>query len=386
MSAMPHRSTSPAVSIPHAAQPPFQPPVPPPKLSRLVKRESKPLAIVDPKAKLATPESATAESSGTSGSGQKPRKHAIAIVDPKSKQALPLPADAASGSPLANSDSANSAATNIDKPAKRLISIVDPNNKLPVELPVKPLGNSRLARTNSNISAASSDSNQPAKRMIAILDPQNKQPIVLPDKVGQARQSSITADVKQVPSLLSGSGGMRRAKMPIAIVDPATSAEVRLPMPSVTSSSNAGKVAAPRQVPVRLVRARKPLAIVEPRAKANSASTSSAQAAGLALSAAERAAAVSLRFRVADDGTVRCLLIVGVQNWQLPGDSGNSADKVVLKLTVDAADTVMCSITSASECVAAGKVSLIISTVLYVYLHALLQILTACCLSCLAIM
>ncbi len=345
---------SPAVSLPGPSQPAMQPA----KLPGLIRRESKPMAIVDPRTKpAADAEHVTATSGSTPVVGHRAGKRAVAIVDPESKKPLSLPAGATSSSHLARTDSSSSA-TSAAKPAKKLISIVDPNNKQPVQLPVKPLGTSRLARTNSNISAASSDSHQPVKRTIAIVDPQNKQPIELPDSVVQARQPS-TAD-RQGASSSSASAASKRTKTPIAIVDPTTSAEVQLPAMNV-SSTRASTVAAPKPGPGRMIRARKALTIVDPRTRADTAATPSAQP-----TAEAESSVIRLSLQVGDDEAVHCSLHAASEGLAAnnhtaekaglaeSGDSDSSAGTVVLKLVLNAAGTVGCSIVPCSD-IAAGE-------------------------------
>lgn len=287
-----------------------QTPVQQPLLPGLVRRESRPLAIVDPQDKAALGE---VGSVGTGSSAGKAGKRVIAIVDPQSGQQL-LPAGSASGHQLTSTDSSSSAATNHDKPGKKLITIVDPNNKQPVQLPFQPLGSSRLARSSSNISAASSDStSQPLKRTIAIVDPQNKQPIVLPDTKLQPRQSITTAGARPMQPSRVSADSTRRTKTPIAIVDPTTSAEVKLPAHSISNTAN--KVVALKQTLGRVVRARKPLAIVDPTVRSGSAASSSAEAGfsvvasysgSLSTTSAQRTDAVTVKLTVADDGMVHC--------------------------------------------------------------------------------
>jgi len=203
--------------LPQPAAAASQAPVQQPLLPGLVRRESRPLAIVDPKDKAAVGELGSV---GTGSAAGKAGKCVIAIVDPKSRQQL-LPAGSASGNQLTRTESSSSAATNHDKPGKKLITIVDPNNKQPVQLPVQPLGSSRLARSSSNISAASSDSNsQPLKRTIAIVDPQNKQPIVLPDTKLQPRQSITTPGARPMQASRVGADSTRRTKTPMLLWTP----------------------------------------------------------------------------------------------------------------------------------------------------------------------
>ena len=296
--------------LPQPAAAASQAPVQQPLLPGLVRRESRPLAIVDPKDKAAVGELGSV---GTGSAAGKAGKCVIAIVDPKSRQQL-LPAGSASGNQLTRTESSSSAATNHDKPGKKLITIVDPNNKQPVQLPVQSLGSSRLARSSSNISAASSDSNsQPLKRTIAIVDPQNKQPIVLPDTKLQPRQSITTPGARPMQASRVGADSTRRTKTPIAIVDPTTSAEVKLPAHSISNTAN--KVVAPKQTLGRLVRARKPLAIVDPTIRSDLAASSSAEAGFsavashsgiLSTASVERTDAVTVKLTVADDEMVHC--------------------------------------------------------------------------------
>ncbi len=296
--------------LPQPAAAASQAPVQQPLLPGLVRRESRPLAIVDPKDKAAVGELGSVGTGSTAG---KAGKRVIAIVDPKSGQQL-LPAGSASGNQLTCTDSSSSAATNHDKPGKKLITIVDPNNKQPVQLPVQSLGSSRLARSSSNISAASSDSNsQPLKRTIAIVDPQNKQPIVLPETKLQLRQSITTAGARPMQASQVSADSTRRTKTPIAIVDPTTSAEVKLPAHSISNTAN--KVVAPKQTLGRLVRARKPLAIVDPTIRSDLAASSSAEAGFsavashsgiLSTASVERTDAVTVKLTVADDEMVHC--------------------------------------------------------------------------------
>lgn len=333
-----------------------------PKLPGLVKRESKPLAIVDPKTRPAAAELASAGSGGTPAAG-KAGKRAIAIVDPQSKQELLLPAGSASGNQLTRTDSNSSAATSGDKPGKKLITIVDPNNKQPVQLPVKSIGASHLARSSSSISAASTDSNsQPVKRTIAIVDPQNKQPIMLPGNCTQARQSSTSLHVRQLPA-----SGLGRTKAPIAIVDPTTSAQVQLP--AMGNSSRASKAAAPWPSLSRPVRAKKPLAIVDPatRADPTASTTSHAETSPLVphshtvnMASAEMTDDVIFGLRVTDDNTVLCSLRVahpGMVSSVTSSDNAHSSssshpERAVLELVVHA-DAVRCRITGDSA--AAGE-------------------------------
>lgn len=306
---MPH--TVPQASVlPQPAAAASQAPVQQPLLPGLVRRESRPLAIVDPKDKAAV---SALGSVGTGSTADKAGKRVIAIVDPQSGQQL-LPAGSASGNQLTRTDSSSSAATNHDKPGKKLITIVDPNNKQPVQLPVQPLGSSRLARSSSNISAVSSDSNsQPLKRTIAIVDPQNKQPVVLPETKLQPRQSISTAGAKPIQASRVGADSTRRTKTPIAIVDPTTSAEVKLPAHSISTTAN--KVVAPKQTLGRVVRARKPLAIVDPTIRSDSPASSSAVAGFSAMAShsgivstasAESTDAVVVKLTVAADEMVHC--------------------------------------------------------------------------------
>lgn len=298
-----------ACVLPQPAAVASQTPVQQPLLPGLVRRESRPLAIVDPRDKTAVSELGSVGTGSTAG---KAGKHVIAIVDPQSGQQL-LPAGSASGNQLTRTDSSSSAATNHDKPGKKLITIVDPNNKQPVQLPVQPLGSSRLARSSSNISAASSDSNsQLLKRTIAIVDPQNKQPIVLPDTL-QPRQSISTAGARPIQASRASADTTRRTKTPIAIVDPTTSAQVKLPAHSISNTAN--KVVAPQQTLGRVVRARKPLAIVDPTNRSDLAGSSSAEAGYsavashsgiLSTASAERTDAVTIKLSVADDEMVHC--------------------------------------------------------------------------------
>ncbi len=306
---MPH--TVPQASVlPQPAAAASQAPVQQPLLPGLVRRESRPLAIVDPKDKAAV---SALGSVGTGSTAGKAGKRVIAIVDPQSGQQL-LPAGSASGNQLTRTDSSSSAATNHDKPGKKLITIVDPNNKQPVQLPVQPLGSSRLARSSSNISAVSSDSNsQPLTRTIAIVDPQNKQPIVLPETKLQPRQSISTAGARPIQASRVGADSTRRTKTPIAIVDPTTSAEVKLPAHSISTTAN--KVVAPKQTLGRVVRARKPLAIVDPTIRSDSPASSSAEAGFSAVAShsgivstasAESTGAVVVKLTVAADEMVHC--------------------------------------------------------------------------------
>ncbi len=298
--------------LPRPAAAASQAPVQQPLLPGLVRRESRPLAIVDPKDKTAVSELGSVGTGSTAG---KAGKRVIAIVDPQSGQQL-LPAGSASGNQLTRTDSSSSssAATTHDKPGKKLITIVDPNNKQPVQLPVQPLGSSRLARSSSNISAVSSDSNsQPLKWTIAIVDPQNKQPIVLPETKLQPRQSITTAGARPMQASRVSADSTRRTKTPIAIVDPTTSAEVKLPAHSICNTAN--KVVAPKQTLGRVVRARKPLAIVDPTDRSDSAASSSAQAGSSAVAShsgivstasAQRTDAVTVKLTVANDEMVLC--------------------------------------------------------------------------------
>ena len=300
--------------LPQPAAAASQTPVQQPLLPGLVRRESRPLTIVDPKDKAAVGElgSVTTSTAGKAG------KRVIAIVDPKSGQQL-LPAGSALGNQLTCTDSSSSAATHHEKPGKKLITIVDPNNKQPVQLPVQPLGSSRLARSSSNISAASSDSNsQPLKRTIAIVDPQNKQPIVLPGTKLQPGQSITTAGARLMQASRVSTDSTRRTKTPIAIVDPTTSAEVKLPAHSISNIAN--KVVAPKQTLGRVVRARKPLAIVDPSIRSDLAASSSAEAGFSAVASqsgilstapAQRTDAVTVKLTVADDEMVHCSMRVG---------------------------------------------------------------------------
>ena len=286
----------------------------------LPKRDFRRLAIVDPKSKPAAAELARA-SSGASSTAGKPGKHAIAIVDPSSKQQLSALDWQASGSQLDRSDSTSSSTVST---GKKLIAIVDPDNKQPVQLPVQPLGISRLARSSSNISAASSDSHQPAKRTIAIVDPHNKQPVVLPQSQHQ----------RALPD-----NARRRAKMPLAIMDPVTSAQVWLPDAQGTSTASSRHS---QQLHSRPVRARKPLAIVDPKAKGQSAQSSRY----LMQTADEAVDAVSVRLHVSAESSVHCFMEVEPAQFstQHTGHAADDTHQIRLSLLAQADGNVACSI------------------------------------------
>ena len=247
--------------------------------------------------------------SAAAAPSSKPGKRALTIVDPSSKQPLHVAANV-----LMRTDS-SSTGTSTDKPARKLISIVDPNNKQPIQLPNKLLGTNRMVRTNSNASAASSDTNQPAKRALAIVDPQNKQPVAVPASMPRQRQAAAEVNPGQI--LPAANSSSKRIKAPIAIVDPLTAAAVQLPSQELRSAK-AGQAHAAEQPTGRMIRAKKPLVIVDPKAKANSFPTGStteqtqtappdAQTPKLAKisEAAERA---TLSISVLDDSSVRCQL------------------------------------------------------------------------------
>ena len=319
--------------VPASLQPPLLPSRP-----SLPGSESRTVVIGGPtqQAKAAAAAWAAANAKGVPAAAQKPGKRALAIVDPESKQALSVPSSAASGVHLACSHSSSSTpAANADKPGKKLISIVDPSNKLPVQLPSKPLGTSRLVRTNSSTSAISTDSSLPAKRTIAIVDPLSRQPVAL----------QTQAPVTNMQASQSANANSKRAKAPIAIVDPITASEVHLPAVH-TSTHKAGLSSAAAQTQGRLIRARKPLAIVDPKAKAGVASAVRSTAlpstvSGLA--GATHANTVMLTFVVADGMPVRCSLHLRGEKSQ-----GVTSDAVRVQLTVGAGDHVACSITPSS--------------------------------------
>lgn len=348
---------SPAVpfhQIPASLQPPLLPSgAGPPKMG------SRAPGMGDPTHQAAAAwAAASANGVQPAAAAQKPGKRALAIIDPESKQALSVLPSGASGSAsdLIRTDSSSSSrAPHAEKPGRKLISIVDPNNKQPVQLPVKPLGVSRLIRTSSSASAASSDGSVPVKRTIAIVDPNNKQPVALPSSMLSGRQAPPT----NVQAAQSSSGNSRRAKAPIAIMDPATASEVQLPARD-TSIRSTGLPSASGQGQSRLTRARKPLAIVDPKTKAGPSSlvssTAEAQAAAQQSSAPSLAGApladtVKLSCSVTDDMSVRCSLHVnaGCSQHSGLGPQGVAGDAVKLQLLLGVGDQVACHITPLSQ-------------------------------------
>ena len=329
-------SAPPAVSFPFVPAS-LQPPVPPTKVSKA-------LVIGDPTHRAAAASSALA--SGTfitaPAASQRSGKRALAIVDPESKQAIPVSGGAASSSQLTRTGSSSSTTTHAEKPAKKLISIVDPNNKQPVQLPVKPLGSSQLIRTNSNISAASSDST------IAIVDPYNKQPIALP--ASRLNQMQSASGMKHGPASQSAISGGKRAKAPIAIVDPVTSSEVQLP--AVDSGvSKAGRAPPAEQNQGRMIRARKPLAIVDPKFKtAPAAADLQTQSTSLAGPSGTQDA-VTVSISVVDATYVKCQLQLCSEHTQQTAATSEATSRNVVKmhLAVLTINQVSCSISSLSQ-------------------------------------
>lgn len=331
-----------ATPSPHTAMPfsqvptSLQPPVPmmgagAPRLG------SRGLVIGDPT------HQASATAKGVSSAAQKPGKHALAIVDPESRQTLPVPGSAASDAQLTRTDSSSS--SHAEKPGKKLISIVDPTNKQPVQLPSKPVGPSRLIRANSGTSAVSSDSGLPAKRGIPIVDPLNKQPVAIGS--AQSQKQAAPASVQGPQPAMS-----KQAKGPIAIVDPVTASEVQLPAVDI-STRKTGFAATPGQSQRVMIRARKPLAIVDPKPKAGplSAVSSTAvthaplpQSTAPSLAGASVADSVKLALSVADDSCVKCgLHVMGPQH---SGSRSHGDHATRVQLLVTAEDQVACSIVS----------------------------------------
>ena len=314
--------------------------------------ENRGLVIGDPTRQATAAAAAWASAKGVPAAAQNPAKHALAIVDPESRQALPVPGSATSGTQLRRTDSSSSS-SQTEKPGKKLISIVDPTNKQPVQLPSKPLGPSRLIRTNSSTSAVSSDSSLPAKRAIPIVDPVNKQPVA----IGSTQPQKMTAPAS-VPGSQPASAMSKRAKGPIAIVDPATASEVQLPAVDV-SVRKTGLPSTNVQSHGRMIRARKPLAIVDPKTKAGPSSavgsTAEAQVAAPqstnpSLAGASLADTVKLALIVADDRSVKCSLHVRVTH---PTGSGSTSgrhrgDATRIQLLVTAEELVACSIVPSS--------------------------------------
>ena len=322
----------------------LQPPVPM-SVARAPRMASRGLVIGDPThqaiAAAAAAAWASANAKGVAAAPQKPGKCALAIVDPESKQVLPVP-----GTRLTRTDSSSSHA---EKQGKKLISIVDPTNKQPVQLPSKPFGPSRLIRTNSSTSAVSSDSSVPAKRAIPIVDPVNKQPVAISTQQKLAASGSVQGS--QHASVMS-----KRAKGPIAIVDPVTASEVQLPAVD-SGARNTGLSSSTVKSQGRMIRARKPLAIVDPKRKAGPSSAvssiaeaqaASPQSTDPSLAGACYADAVKLAFFVADDRSVKCSLHVrGTQ--QLGSSSGSQGgDATRVQVSVTAEEQVACSIVPSS--------------------------------------
>lgn len=338
---------SPPTAMPFSQIPiSLQPPVPmmgagAPRLG------SRGLVIGDPthQAAAAAAAWASANAKGVPTAAQKPGKRALAIVDPESKQTLPVPGSAASGAQLTRTDSSSSS-SHAEKPGKKLISIVDPTNKQPVQLPFKAVGPSRLIRATSSTSAVSSDSGLPAKRGIPIVDPLNKQPVAIGST--QSQKQAAPASVQAPQPAMS-----KRAKGPIAIVDPVTASAVQLPAVDI-STRKTGYASTTEQSQRVMIRARKPLAVVDPKPKAGPVSAVSStaeaplpQSAAPSLAAASIAATVKLALSVADDSRVKCGL--HVSSPQHPGSTshGDCATRVQLVLTAE--DQVACIISSAGQ-------------------------------------
>ena len=315
--------------------------------------ESRGLVIGDPTRQAIAAAAAWASSNvkGVPAAAQKPGKRALAIVDPESRQALPVPGSAASSTQLRRTDSSSSS-SHAEKPGKKLISIVNPTNKQPVQLPSKPLGPSRLIRTNSSTSAVSSDSSLPAKRAIPIVDPVNKQPVAVSSMQPHKMTAPASIQGSQPASAMS-----KRAKGPIAIVDPATASEVQLPAVDI-SVRKTGLPSTSVQSQGRLMRARKPLAIVDPKTKAgpfSAVSSTVAQAAGAqstnaSLAGASLADTVKLALFVADDWTVKCSLHVRCTQPAGSGSisDGQRGDATRVQLLVTAEEQVACRIVPSS--------------------------------------
>ncbi len=157
----------------------------------------------------------------------------------------------------------------------------------------------------------------------------------------------------------SSSGNGRRAKAPIAIMDPATASEVQLPARDISTFATAFPSAA-GQSQGRLTRARKPLAIVDPKTKASPtslvSSTAGAQAAAQQSSAPSlarsvQADAVKLTCSVADDMSVRCSLhleAAGCSQHSGLGSQG-AGNAVKLQLSLGVGDHVACRIIPSSQ-------------------------------------
>ena len=316
--------------------------------------ESRGLVISDPthQAISAAAAWASANAKGVPAAAQKAGKCALAIVDPESKQALPVPGSAASGIQLTRTDSSGSS-SRTEKQGKKLISIVDPTNKQVVQLPSKPLGPSRLIRTNSSTSAVSSDSSLPAKRAIPIVDPVNKQPVAIGTMPAQKLAASPGLQDSQHASAPS-----KRAKGPIAIVDPVTASEVQMPAMGI-GAHKTGLSPTSIQSQGRMIRARKPLTIVDPKTKAglSSAASSTAETQATApqstdpsLAGASHADTVKLVLLVADDRSVKCRL--HVKGTQRPGPCSSSGaqagNATQVQLSVTAEEQVACSIVPSS--------------------------------------
>ena len=331
---------SPPTAMPFSQVPtPLQPPVP--MMGAGVPRlGSRGLDIGDPthQAAAAAAAWASANAKGVPTAAQKPGKRALAIVDPESK--LPVPGSAASAAQLTRTDSSSSS-SHAEKPGKKLISIVDPTNKQPVQLPSKPVGPSRLIRANSGTSAVSSDSGLPAKRGIPIVDPLNKQPVATGS--AQSQKQAAPASVQGPQSAMS-----KRAKGPIAIVDPATASEVQLPAVEV-STRKAGFASTSGQSQRIMIRARKPLAIVDPKPKvlpmsAVSSAAALPQSTAPSLAGASVADTVKLALSVADDSCVKCGL--HVSGPQHSGSRSQVDQATRVQLVVTAEDQVAYSIVS----------------------------------------
>ena len=331
--------------VPAALQPPV-----PRSQAGAPRMESRGPVIGDPthQAIAAAAAWASANAKHEPAAAQKPGKRALAIVDPASKQTLPAPASAASGTQLTRTDSSSS--SHAEKPGKKLISIVDPTNKQPVQLPSKPLGPSRLIRTNSSTSAVSSDNSLPARRAIPIVDPVNKQPVAIGSTHSQKLAAPASVQGPQHASAMT-----KRARGPIAIVDPVTASQVQLPAVDI-SAHKTGLSPASVQSQGRMIRARKPLAIVDPKTKAGpySAVSSTAEAPAAApqstypsLAGASLADTVKLALFVTDRSVKCSLHVTGTQH---PGSSSGSqgCDAITVQLVVTAEEQVACSIVPSS--------------------------------------
>lgn len=259
-----------------------------PKTPSLARRVSKLLAIVDPKRKAALvaadfirtqsaaavvepgarPTASTAEFFGR-------QRNPLAIVDPKSKAALPVfePSsrlnDSMKPSSFAYQKPGRHAIAFVDPQTrkqvikgKKLLAITDPTSKQAVQLPVKGLANSSLVSTSLS-NAVCSRPERSVKRTIAIVDPHSKQPVMLPQAPLSSQQASAVSEVRGRSEQTTFDGDSK-TKAIIAIIDPTTSPQVKLPdtKPSCRALSRSAQR-------FSVDRPKKVLTIVDPAPKAS---------------------------------------------------------------------------------------------------------------------